>query len=475
MISRFFGAVDIGASGGRVIGAVIDDGQVTLRTVHRFPNGPVRRDTELRWDITAIFEQVLVGLELLGKEFPQVESIGIDTWGVDYALLDAECRLLGDPVSYRDHRTRAVIDQVHHSIDPPELYRINGLQFLPFTTLYQLAAERAGSLWDRAAYVVLLPDLLSYWLTGILGTELTNASTTGLLDATTGTWSPKILDVLGVPVEMLPPLRRPGTVLGPLSETAATRTGLSPSVAVTTVTSHDTASAVVAVPATSRPFAYISSGTWSLVGTELEGPILSKEAEDANFTNERGVDDHIRFLRNVGGLWLLQESMRSWAVRDRSRELALMLREAAALPSGGPLIDVDDPDLIAPDNMPERIQIAARLLGQSAPPTPAATMRCILDSLACAYSKTLDQLVALCGLDTDTIHIVGGGSQNALLCQLTADFASKTVEAGPTEATALGNAIVQARAFGALPSDLSEVRRSLAEVEPPVRYVPGNR
>lgn len=242
---------------------------------------------------------------------------------------------------------------------------------------------------------------------------------------------------------------------------------------VVTVASHDTASAVVAVPAGGSRFAYISSGTWSLVGTELDRPVISEEARIANFTNERGVDDRIRFLRNVGGLWLLQESLRGWAGTGDAPDLTALLREAAALPSGGPLIDVDDPDLVAPGNMPERIAFAARLPGQTPPATPAATVRCILDSLATAYAATVDQVSALCGLDVGTIHLVGGGSQNALLCRLTADIAHRAVEAGPAEATALGNAIVQARASGALPDDLDEIRQTLARLEPPPRYVPG--
>ncbi len=475
MTSRVFGAVDVGASGGRVIAAVVTDGAVTLRTLHRFSNGPMLRQDRLRWDITTIFDEVLVGLRVLSQEFPAVESIGIDTWGVDYALLDADGNLLADPVSYRDDRTQAVIDQVHASLSPSELYAVNGLQFLPFTTVYQLAAERVGPLWEQAAHVVLLPDLLSYWLTGELGTEITNASTTGLLDARTGTWSGKILGALGMQTNMLPPLRRPGSILGPLSEGAAARTGLSASVTVVTVASHDTASAVVAVPAHGSRFAYISSGTWSLVGTELDRPVISEAARIANFTNERGVDDRIRFLRNVGGLWLLQESLRSWSSTGDPPDLSALLQEAAALPSGGPLIDVDDPDLVAPGNMPQRIRIAARSLGQTPPATAAATVRCILDSLATAYAATVDQVSVLCGLDVDTIHLVGGGSQNALLCQLTADVAHRAVEAGPTEATALGNAIVQARASGALPHDLDEIRETLGRLEPPSRYLPGQR
>ena len=364
MAVRVFGAVDVGASGGRVVAGLVHGGDVTLRTVHRFPNAPVRRQDGLRWDIETIFKEILHGLRLLGREFPQVESIGIDTWGVDYGLLDDQGTLLADPVSYRDERTKDIIDSVHAIISRADLYALNGLQFLPFTTLYQLAAERTDTLWDEAAHVVLLPDLLGYRLTGVLGTEVTNASTTGLLDARTGSWSPQILAAIGLDAGRLPDLRRPGHLLGALTETVVRKTGLRPSVVVTTVGSHDTASAVVAIPAPERPFVYVSSGTWSLVGTELGRPILSDEAREANFANERGIDERIRFLRNVGGLWLLQEALRAWAPDGRHLELAPLLREAAELPGGGPLVDVNDPAFIAPGDMPGRIRAAAVASGE---------------------------------------------------------------------------------------------------------------
>ena len=349
---------------------------------------------------------------------------------MDYGLLDEQGDLLADPVSYRDERTTDVVGGVHAVIGRADLYAINGLQFLPFTTLYQLAAERNDALWDAAADVVLLPDLLAYRLTGVLGTEATNASTTGLLDARTGTWSPEILATIGVDAGSLPDLRRPGQVLGALTDTVVRRTGLPPSVVVTTVGSHDTASAVVAIPAAERPFVYISSGTWSLVGTELDRPILSGEAMAANFTNERGVDGRVRFLRNVGGLWLLQESLRSWAEGGLHLELAPLLREALALPNGGPLVDVDDPAFIAPGYMPGRIRAGRRRL-RIPPATPPAIVRWIMDSLAAAFAAAVDQLAALCGFDVDVVHVVGGGSQNALLCGLTATRCGRTFLAGP--------------------------------------------
>jgi rhamnulokinase len=470
--ARVFGAVDVGASGGRVIAGLAEGGEVTLRPVHRFENAPVLRQGRLRWDIETIFGEILLGLGALGREFPQVESIGIDTWGVDYGLLDEHGTLLADPVSYRDERTHDVVDSVHARISRGDLYAINGLQFLPFTTLYQLAAERDDVLWDRAAHVVLLPDLLGYWLTGVLGTEVTNASTTGLLDAATGVWSAQIMAAVGVDAGRLPALRRPGQVLGGLSEEVGRSTGLRSSVVVTTVGSHDTASAVVAVPAAESPFVYISSGTWSLVGTELDQPIITEEAMADNFTNERGVDDRIRFLRNVGGLWLLQESLRSWAEQGQLLELAPLLRQAAELPSGVPLIDVDDPRFMAPGDMPDRIRSVVAAQGFSLSTNPAATVRCIIQSLASSYAATVDRTLTLSEVDIDTIHIVGGGSQNPVLCQWTANLSGRTVVAGPVEATALGNVLVQATAFGAAPDDLGHLRRNLAEHEQLRRYVP---
>ena len=321
MTARVFGAIDIGASGGRVMAGVVEGGRTTLHTVHRFANGASRRDGHLRWDLTGLFAQVLTGLRALASGFPDVESLGIDTWAVDYGLLDDDGRLLAEPVAYRDDRTGDAVERVHALLDPETLFAENGLQFLPFNTLYQLEAERDGALWQRARHVVLLPDLLAYWLTGQLRTELTNASTTGLLDVRTRGWSSLLMERLGHDESLFPPLVRPGEVVGPLLATVRDQTGLSPEVVLTTVASHDTASAVVALPATDRRFAYVSSGTWSLAGLELDKPVLSTGARGANFTNEGGVDDRYRFLRNIGGLWLLQESLRSWAERGVAHDV----------------------------------------------------------------------------------------------------------------------------------------------------------
>jgi rhamnulokinase len=427
-------AVDLGASGGRVMAGAVEGDTVSLEAVHRFPNGVVEADGHLRWDLRRLYGEVLDGLALL----PDAESIGIDTWGVDYGLLDADGELLGDPIAYRDDRTSAVIDEVHAAVPPEELFAVNGLQFLPFTTVYQLAAEQQGPRWAKAAKAALIPDLLAFWLTGELRAERTNASTTGLLDVRRGTWSTDLLDRLRIPADLLPPLEEPGAVRG---------TG-SGGVPVTTVGSHDTASAVVAVPATTERFAYVASGTWSLVGLERADPVLTEEAREANFTNEGGVDGRTRFLRNVGGLWLLQESMREWG-RD---DVAALVGEAAALPPG-PVLDVDDPVFLAPGPMAGRIAAAAG----RAEMTPEQTVRCIVDSLAAAYASTVRQAAELAGTEVEVVHVVGGGSQNELLCQRTADEAGLPVVAGPVEATALGNLLVQLIALGDI-EDLSQAR-----------------
>jgi rhamnulokinase len=467
MAARVFAAVDIGASGGRVIAGVVDvDGRhaasrraVTLHTVHRFANGMHDADGHLRWDIGGLYYEVHRGLRMLGREFPHVESIGIDTWAVDYALLDAGGTLLADPIAYRDTRTDRAVDRVHERIGADELYEINGLQHLPFTTLYQLDAEQRGPIWERAAHALLLPDLLAYWLTGTMRTEYTNASTTGLVDVRHREWSDPLFARLGIPPALFPPLEQPGTVRGTVSPDIASDLGLPPAVVVTTVGSHDTASAVVGVPANDADFAYVASGTWSLVGLELDEPVITAASRAANFTNEAGVAGRIRFLRNVGGLWLLQESMREWAADGVEHDLAQLLADAAALPSGGPTIDVDDPTFIPPGDMPRRIRDAAGPAGEGRLETPAAITACIVESLAAGYARTIASAEHLAERRVNTIHIVGGGAQNELLCRRTATLSGVRVVAGPVEATALGNVCVQAMAAGALPDDLDEVRR----------------
>jgi rhamnulokinase len=430
-------AVDLGASGGRVMAGMVDGDSVRLEEVHRFPNGCAERDGHLRWDLSGLFAEVQAGL----AKVPEAETVGIDTWGVDYGLLDEDGGLLAEPIAYRDGRTDTAVDRVHAVVAPDELFAANGLQLLPFTTIYQLAAEE---LLGRAAHAVLIPDLLAHWLTGELATEVTNASTTGLLDVHTREWSAPLFDRLGLAADLFPPLQSPGERRGGN---------------VVTVGSHDTASAVVGVPATTERFAYVACGTWSLVGLELPAPVVTDEARAANFTNEAGVDGRTRFLRNVGGLWLLQECLREWGRHD----LTALLEQAAALPPG-PQVDVDDPAFIPPGGMPQRIAAAA-----GRPLDPVETTRCNVDTLATAFARTVEQAATLAGTDVDVVHVVGGGSQNDLLCRLTAEAVGRPVLAGPVEATALGNVLVQARRPG---DSLEALRSRLAAAVPLRRYDP---
>ncbi|AXJ09877.1 rhamnulokinase family protein [Arthrobacter sp. PM3] len=478
-----FAAVDIGASSGRVIlGRVTDNNggkKAELETVHRFPNGVKELDGGLRWDFDALFAEVLTGLAAAATAAAacgeSITSIGIDTWAVDYGLVNAAGELTAAPFSYRDDRSRAAVARVHGRLDEARLYATTGLQFLPFNTIYQLATERNL----EGLQALLIPDLIAFLLTGVRGTEATNASTTGLFDAVAGEWATEFLAALGLPKNLFPPLVQPGETVGTLTPEIADRLGLPASTAVVAVGSHDTASAVAAVPAGSggdeERFAYVSSGTWSLVGVELSHPVLTEASRAANFTNERGVDGTIRYLRNVGGLWLLSECQRTWAGEGYRPDLAELLSAAAALPPGGPLINADDPYFIAPDNMPERIRAAVRNTGAVLPEHPAHIVRCILDSLAAGYARTIADAERLADLRADVVHIVGGGSQNRLLCQLTADATGKRVVAGPVEATALGNVLVQARAAGVLSGGLAELRAVVRASQHPAEYVPAAR
>ncbi len=465
-----FAAVDLGATSGRVIRAEVSAEGATLHEVHRFANEPTRDGGALRWQVTSLWQEVLTGLRAAGEAGP-LDGIGIDSWAVDYGLLDAGGHLLADPVAYRDERTTDVVEAVHARISPERLYAISGMQHLPFNTIYQLAAEQRGPLWDRAARALLLPDLLGYWLTGAQVSELTNASTTALLDQRRRTWSRQLLTAVDVPADLLAPLAEPGTLLGHLTEEVRGQTGLGP-VAVYTVGSHDTASAVLAVPAEGEDFAYISSGTWSLVGVELTEPVLTEASRAANFTNELGVDGTVRYLRNVMGLWVLSECQRSWAEDGHPVELTELLTAAADLPPRRTVLDVDHPDFLPPGDMPARLRAHARATGQAEPAGPAELTRCIIDSLALAYRRALDDAARLSGREVPVVHVVGGGSQNALLCQATADATGLPVLAGPAEGTALGNALVQARAAGVLTGDRTALRAVAARSAEVRRYTP---
>ncbi|MGI5289366.1 rhamnulokinase [Nonomuraea polychroma] len=455
-MSRRFAAVDLGASSGRVMLADLSDG-LKLTEAHRFPNGPVRVAGRLYWDILGLYREILTGLRAAGP----VSSIGVDSWAVDYGLLDESGALLGNPVHYRDDRTHGVAERVAHEVGAETLYDVSGLQVLPFNTIYQLLADRL----DQAATMLLIPDLIGYWLTGEVGAEVTNASTTGLLDVRTRTWAAPLIERLGLPAGIFPPLRQPGEAVGGLRRDVAAEIGWS--APVRAVGSHDTASAVAAVPATGPAFAYVSCGTWSLAGVELPGPVLTPESRAANFTNEAGIDGTVRYLRNVMGLWLLQECLRAWPGSD----LSDLLKAATGERPFAAVVNPDEPVFLPPGDMPARIAAECRRTGQRPPATPAAYVRCVLESLALGHRQAIRQAVELSGRDVEVVHLVGGGSRNELLCRLTADACGLPVVAGPAEATTFGNVLVQARAAG-LVSDLAEMRSLVAAAEPLRRYEP---
>ncbi|MEO3870268.1 rhamnulokinase family protein [Nonomuraea sp. B12E4] len=455
-MSRRFAAVDLGASSGRVMLADLSDG-LRLTEAHRFPNGPVRVAGRLHWDILGLYREILTGLRQAGP----VSSIGVDSWAVDYGLLDESGALLGNPVHYRDDRTRGVAEQVAETVGAAALYEVSGLQVLPFNTIYQLLADRL----DQAATMLLIPDLIGYWLTGEAGAEVTNASTTGLLDVRTRSWASPLIKQLGLPARLFPELRQPGDAVGGLRRDVAAEIGWS--APVRAVASHDTASAVAAIPAAGEAFAYISCGTWSLAGVELPGPVVTPESRAANFTNEAGIDGTVRYLRNVMGLWLLQECQRAWPGSD----LGELLAAAAAEPAFAAVVNPDEPLFLPPGDMPARIAAECRRTGQRPPESPAAYVRCALESLALGHRLAVRQAMELSGREVEAVHLVGGGSRNELLCRFTADACGLPVVAGPAEATTFGNVLVQARAAG-LVSGLEEMRALVASSQPLRRYEP---
>jgi len=447
-------AVDLGASGGRVMAGQVGAEGVELHEVYRFPNEPVAVGGTLYWDILRLYAEVRHGLAGAARRFA-LAGAGIDSWGVDFGLLDASGALLGNPVHYRDARTTGVPARVHAAVPAAELYAVTGIQQLPFNTIYQLAAT---PMLPHAARLLLIPDLLAYWLTGEAGAEITNASTTSLLDVHARAWATEVIEKAGLPPRIFPPLRRPGEIIGPAIEP----NGLGSPLPVIAVASHDTASAVAALPAAGPDFAYISSGTWSLAGMELDAPVLTAASRAANFTNETGVDATIRYLRNLTGLWLLQQSLRCWP----GSSLDDLLAGAARVPRLRFVIDPDDPVFVPPGDMPGRIATWLAGRGEAVPAGPAETVRCILDSLALAYRRAIAEAQSLSGRHADVVHIVGGGARNELLCQLTADATGLPVIAGPAEATCFGNVLVQARALGAAPGDLAGMRALIRSTQP---------
>ncbi len=467
-------AVDLGATSGRVMLADVGGGRVDMRAVARFANNAVRlwngARAALHWDITGLYGQVCAGLSTAAGQADDLVGIGVDSWAVDYGMMRNGV-LLSTPHHYRDDRTRGGVKAVHAELSPAELYRRNGLQFLPFNTVYQLAAERDEGMLGLADTVLLVPDLINYWLTGRLAAERTNASTTGLLGVD-GTWDHALMDRLQLRPNLFPDIVEAGSTLGPVLPQVREQLRLAEQTQVVSVASHDTASAVVATPMQPESAAYISCGTWGLVGVELPAALVTDASRQAGFTNEIGADGRVRFLHNVMGTWLLSETVRQYERSGASVSLPTLLEQAASAPSPSTVFDTDDPRLLPPGDIPGRIQAWYSERGLAAPATPAQMVRTIVESLAAAFASSVVAAAELSGVDVNTVHIVGGGSQNRLLCQLTADRLGLPVLAGPVEATALGNVLLTARARGLIDGDLEALRVLVAENVAATRYLP---
>lgn len=488
-------AIDLGATSGRVMLGHVGHNELHLRQVARFANNPVRTIDGLHWNVLELYRNAVAGLASALRDEPGIVSVGVDSWAVDYALMRGS-RMRGNPFHYRDERSADGVAVTHSLVDPAELYAANGLQFLPFNTLYQLTAERLSGGLDGADSMLLIPDLLNYWLTGVRAAERTNASTTGLLRVSTGSpaglgssagagstagagapgaagqWDDALIERLCLPRSIFPTLIDAGSTVGSLLPAVASEIGTHRPLDVVAVGSHDTASAVVAVPMQSENSAYISCGTWGLVGLELEHPVLTEASRAANFTNEGGVDGRVRFLHNVMGLWLLSESVRSWERTGETISLSALLAAATAVTTPVAVFDADDPRFLAPGDMPTRIADFCVEHALPVPQSRAEFVRSIIESLADAFASAVRTAAELAGRQVDVVHIVGGGSQNELLCQLTADHLGVPVLAGPVEATAIGNVLVQARAQGLVSGDLESLRALVARTFAPVRYQP---
>jgi rhamnulokinase len=469
-MDAYYLAFDLGAESGRAMAGRLKSGVLDLTEICRFPNEPLRDATSLRWDLPALEAEMRRGLERAAADTPRVDSIGVDTWGCDYGLLDERGNLLGNPYHYRDDRTDGVMDAVFSRVPRVRIYEVTGIQFLPFNTLYQLvsAAQRTPGDLAAAQSFGTIPDVLNCRLTGVLRAEFTNATTTQMVEAKTRNWAIEMLEDVGVPVRLLPPLLEPGSIVGPLQTSVSSALGGTPVVAPAC---HDTGSAVAAVPARDGR-AFLSSGTWSLLGTEVAAPVITPRALAANFTNEGGVCGTTRLLKNITGLWLLQSCRRGWARDGRDYTYAELMDAASdGRYAFASLFDPDDPAFLHPEDMAQAIAACCRRTGQPQPADPASFTRAILESLAFKYRVVLDTLEELIGRTIVEIQIVGGGSRNRLLNQFTADATGRTVIAGPIEATALGNVAMQMVATGAV-SSIGEGRRVIERSFPVERFEP---
>lgn len=472
MATRNFAAIDLGAESGRVVVGELHTGQLLLREVHRFRNGPVRVAGHLHWDALRLYDEILNGLALAIKQCGSLESAAVDTWGVDFGLLDRTGALIGNPYHYRDHRTDGVMEQVFARVPREQVFAATGIQFMPLNTLYQLYAMRGTPALESAATLLLMPDLINYWLTGEQRAEYTIATTTQFFDPVRRQWAIELLNQLDLPVNILPEIVQPASPIGDLGPAAADQIGSN--LRIIAPAAHDTQSAIAAVPARLDDYAYISSGTWSLMGVVSPTPFITDMTRDFNFTNEGGADGTICLLKNLTGLWLVQECRRAWARDGEDLSYADLAALAEDAPPFQAIIDPDDTAFLSPDDMPRAIAAFLAATGQSVADERGSLLRVVLESLAAKYRLTLEQLEQITGRSLEVIHIVGGGSQNRLLCQLTADACGRSVLAGPVEATALGNIMAQLVAAGECAS-WAEAREIVLTAFPTAMYEPRQR
>ena len=461
-------AIDLGADSGRIMAGRLTDGGLQLSEVHRFPNGPVGVHGTLHWNILGIWHEIQEGLRKAAGLGEPVLGLGLDTWGCDFGLLDVQDRLLGNPVHYRDARTNGMLEEAFHIQARDAIFARTGIQFIPLNTLYQLLALSRRSPQDlqAAASLLMIPDLLNFWLTGVKAAEFSVATTTQCFDPSTMAWSGELLAAFDLPERLFQPIVHPGHTLGPLLPDLADEVGL-PAVPVTVPACHDTGSAVAAVPTSDPDAVWISSGTWSIMGVTVPDAVLHAKALTGNFTNEGGVDRTFRFCKNIMGLWLIQECRRTWMRAGETysyAELGAMVRDGARSPS---IVDPDHETFLAPGDMPLRIQTYCRASGQPVPETKQEILACIIDSLALKYRWVLTRLEDALDRRLGNIHVVGGGSRHSALNQATADATGRLVIAGPSEATATGNILIQAVANGELGSfgDMGAVSAASASLE----------
>ena len=463
---------DFGASSGRAMLGVFDGNKIEIEEIHRFSNDPVMLCGRFVWDVPRLVYEMKQALLKLSRTGVHVDAIGIDTWGVDYGMLDDNGHLLGLPVHYRDDRTLGMREKVREVIPDKELFARTGLAYNQFNTLYQLYAMKleGDPVLDRAADLLFMPDLLAYFLTGKKGTEYTVASTSELINPYTRDWDRELMERLGLPTRFLGEVKLPGTVRGTLLQDIARECGVD-EIPVIAIGGHDTASAVAAVPAREKDFAYISSGTWSLLGAEIEKPLCAESVMNANYTNEGGVDGSIRLLKNIMGLWIIQECKREWDRRSDAVGFAELVEMAMKAPAFKAIIDVDDPCFMAPGDMPNRIQAYCERTGQSVPRGRGEISRVIYESLALKYRWAIERLEEVLGHTVKVLHIVGGGSKNALLNRFTAEAIKRPVVAGPGEGTVIGNLLMQAMALGGI-RDIPELRRVVEASFPTQTFAP---